>query len=251
MKTQQVANEVVLMIKVGCCGFPVSYKKYMREFTVVEVQQSFYRRLGNKQVDNWIREAPEGFEFVLKAPQCVTHPPSSPTYRRSHLGRDEIEQCGFFKLTDVVKKEMGDFISKAERLRTKIVLFQTPASFKPTEENLLNMEKFFDYFGKEFLYAWEPRGREWNVQLVRNVCEELGVIHATDPFLEMLPQTETIYFRMHGDLKSYRYSYSDEELIKLKKMVKNASGYVFFNNSSMLHDAKRFAALMSTDVDSG
>ena len=232
------------MVKVGCCGFPVAYKRYMQVFDVVEVQQSFYRRLTDKQVENWKRAADRDFEFVLKAPQCVTHPPNSPTYRRSHLAPDERRKCGGFRLTDTVKREMDDFLKKARILGADLFLFQTPASFKPTEENVARLEEFFSYYRGVGRFAWEPRGKEWTEKLVGEICSKLGLIHATDPFLELPPQTEVIYFRMHGDLRSYRYTYTDEELESLLAIVKGRSGYVFFNNSSMFEDARRFKELV-------
>ncbi|BAT71304.1 conserved hypothetical protein [Thermosulfidibacter takaii ABI70S6] len=233
-------------IKVGCCGFPISYKQYMKKLKVVEVQQSFYRQLTDKQIKNWLKAAPEDFEFVLKAPQCVTHPPNSPTYRRSHLDKSERKDCGFFKLTDIVKREMETFLKRAEKLKAKVILFQTPASFKPTEENLENLHRYFDYYKDEkFIFFWEPRGSEWSLELVRSLCQNLKIYHATDPFLELPPaQDNPIYFRMHGDLKTYNYSYSDDELLKLAQMAKGKTGYVFFNNSNMLEDALKFLSYL-------
>ncbi len=232
------------MVVVGCCGFPVSYRRYFSLLPAVEVQQSFYRRLGERQVENWRRAAPEGFTFVLKAPQCVTHPPGSPTYRRSHLSADERRECGFFRLTDVVKSEMEHFLRMAERLNCRVFLFQTPASFKPTDENLRAMESFFSYYRGAGLFAWEPRGKDWDASTVRDLCLKFELVHATDPFLELPPQTETVYFRMHGDLRTYRYAYSDGELERLAAMVRSKRGYVFFNNSNMLDDALRFLSLL-------
>jgi hypothetical protein len=34
---------------------------------------------------------------------------------------------------------------------------------------------------KHLLFAWEPRG-DWSDSLVRQLCEELRLIHAVDPF---------------------------------------------------------------------
>jgi len=31
------------MIKVGCCGFGVARSKYFQEFSLVEIQQTFYQ----------------------------------------------------------------------------------------------------------------------------------------------------------------------------------------------------------------
>ncbi len=233
------------MLKIGCCGFAVSYKRYMKEFSVVEVQQSFYRRLGERQVKNWKSAAPENFEFVLKAPQCVTHPPNSPTYRRSDLPKDERRQCGFFKLTTVVKREMDIFLERAKVLEAKLFLFQTPASFKPTDENIENMIKFFNYYRGVGIFAWEPRGREWTEDIVRDICKKLNLIHATDPFLE-LPQLwgDFTYFRMHGDLRTYNYDYSEEEIKRILSLAKR-DGYIFFNNSAMYKNAKKALELLS------
>ena len=234
-----------MMLKVGCCGFPISYKKYMKEFSVVEIQYSFYRKLGERQVANWKGCAPEDFEFVLKAPQCVTHPPTSPTYKRSDLPKDERKNCGYFRLTDTVKREMEAFLEKAKMLGSNKILFQTPSSFKPKDEHLENMERFFSYYKGVALFLWEPRGKEWNGDIVRRVCSELGLIHATDPFLE-LPHSwgDFTYYRMHGNLKNYVYDYSDEELKRIIDLS-SPGGYVLFNNNCMYKNAKRLLELIS------
>ncbi|OYV02673.1 hypothetical protein CGW93_04335 [candidate division bacterium WOR-3 4484_18] len=75
-----------MVIKVGCCGFPLSRKQYYEIFKVVEVQQTFY----------------DGFEFTIKAWQLITHTPSSPTYRklkRTSIDTGKAELYGNFKLT--------------------------------------------------------------------------------------------------------------------------------------------------------
>ena len=217
----------------------------MQEFKVVEVQYSFYRRLGEKQVINWKRSAPEDFEFVLKAPQCVTHSPNSPTYRRSDLPKEDRKYCGYFRLTDVVKREMEIFLERAKILNSRKFLFQTPSSFKPTDENLENMERFFSYYKGAGIFLWEPRGKEWTSEVVRSLCKRFGLIHATDPFLE-LPHLwgDFTYYRMHGNLKNYVYDYSDDELKRIIELS-SPGGYVFFNNNCMYKNAKRLLELLS------
>jgi len=32
-----------LSLRIGCCGFPLSLRSYGEEFSVVEVQQTFYQ----------------------------------------------------------------------------------------------------------------------------------------------------------------------------------------------------------------
>ncbi|WP_394352343.1 DUF72 domain-containing protein [Thermococcus sp. 18S1] len=59
------------------------------------------------------------------------------------------------------------------------------------------------------------------------------------------------YYRLHGRYENgriiYRHSYSDEELKKIRERVLGwncGEGFVFFNNSDMCRDARRFGAMM-------
>jgi uncharacterized protein YecE (DUF72 family) len=53
--------------KVGCCGFREARAKYFRKFPLVEVQQTFYEPPKPSTLKSWREEAPEDFEFSLKA----------------------------------------------------------------------------------------------------------------------------------------------------------------------------------------
>ncbi len=51
-----------------------AYLKYYAErFGTVEINNTFYRMPTDKLVAGWSEEVPEGFVFVLKAPQRITH----------------------------------------------------------------------------------------------------------------------------------------------------------------------------------
>jgi len=73
------------MIKVGCCGFPVARKEYFKNFSLVEVQQTFYKPPRMETAFKWRSAAPPEFEFAVKAWQLITHAPSSPTYRKAGI----------------------------------------------------------------------------------------------------------------------------------------------------------------------
>lgn len=70
------------MVKVGCCGFPVSRARYFGAFGVVEVQRTFYQPPAKELAEKWKRQSPGDFEYTLKAWQLITHEPTSPTYRK-------------------------------------------------------------------------------------------------------------------------------------------------------------------------
>src|SRR5215210_76119 len=46
---------------------------YAAQFSTVEINNSFYRMPDAKTVAKWASEVPDGFTFVLKAPQRITH----------------------------------------------------------------------------------------------------------------------------------------------------------------------------------
>ncbi len=235
------------MFRVGCCGFPVSRKKYFASFSVVEVQMTFYRIPSIDLVKKWRDEAPEEFEFTLKAFQFFTHPSSSPTYRR--LGRvlteEEKKSIGFFRLNSTTEKAWDDFVRVANALLSDKIVFQTPSSFKPSQDNIERMKSFFEYIRPSgFTFFFEPRGKEWK-GISGKVCRELGIFHVVDPTTGERPETEGMYyFRIHGG-PGYRHRYTEDELRELYSYVSGLSGdvYVMFNNVSMFEDALRFKKL--------
>ena len=233
-------------VRVGCCGFRSSRETYYQTLDSVEVQHTFYQPPQVQTLRRWREEAPASFEFALKAWQLVTHLSSSPTYRRLKrtLTEEEKEGAGFFRPTEVVQGAWELTRECAEALGARALLFQCPASFKPYGENVENMRRFFGGAERAGLtFCWEPRGG-WPRELVRELCEELGLWHAVDPFSERTLTPGRCYFRLHGR-KGWRYKYEDGELEELHSMLpRGATSYVFFNNVHMREDALRFREMV-------
>lgn len=233
------APDLKVEVKVGCCGFPVSMKKYFQEFRLVEVQKTFYKPPSTRTLRGWREKAPEGFEFAIKAWQKITHPPSSPTYRKAGISG---EDCGFFKPTHEVFEAYESTREAAKALDSEIIVFQTPKSFSESKESMQNMREFFSTVEGEFIFVWEPRG--WSDEGIASICGELNLIHAVDPFVQKPLYGEMNYFRLHGTHKRmYRHKYSDDELRQLLEFCDKDS-YVLFNNVYMYDDAKRFTELL-------
>ncbi len=234
------------MIKVGCCGFPISRKKYYGELSLVEVQQTFYRRVRIPTLKGWRSEAPEGFEFTLKALQFITHPAKSPTYRKAGVEiPEEKKVCyGFFRNTQEVFAAYEYTLEAALALEAKVVIFQTPPSFKAEKENIDNMRNFFSSVERKgLIFGFEPRGKGWTGDIVGKICSELDLIHVVDPFKDLPAIDSNInYFRLHGR-DGYRYKYSREELEELLNLYNNLESqeiYVLFNNTAMFENAREF-----------
>ncbi|MEA3490213.1 MAG: DUF72 domain-containing protein [Candidatus Omnitrophota bacterium] len=235
-------------LKIGCCGFPVSRKKYYEKFKTIELQQTFYSPPGLKTVKSWRDSAPAGFEFTLKALQVITHESKSPTYRKMKVKTDRArkENFGSFKPTDEVYRAWEKTDRIAAVLRAKTIVFQCPPSFGPNRVNRNNLRKFFRTIKrKKYRLVWEPRGA-WQNNEVRRLCGELGLVHCVDPFAGGALEGDIRYFRLHG-IGGYRYRYKGWDLKRLRdfceneaKKIKKKPVYVFFNNFSMMTDALRF-----------
>ncbi len=241
--TRQDPGTDRLAVKVGCCGFAGRIEQYFQTFRLVEVQQTFYEPPRLQTARRWRMAAPTDFEFTVKAWQLITHPPSSPTYRRlrTRLSQQQLAQCGSFRCSDVVGMAWERTRAVAEVLGARRILFQCPARFEPTLETVRSMRAFFsalDRTGLELL--WEPRGA-WPESLVRDLCEELGLTHVVDPFRQVPVAGCVPYYRLHG-LTGYRHRFTDEELEELRLRVGSGPAYVLFNNVSMREDALRFIA---------
>jgi uncharacterized protein YecE (DUF72 family) len=230
------------LIKIGCCGFRSSQQSYYPLLHAVEVQHTFYQPPQLSTLERWRREAPAGFEFTLKAWQLITHQSSSPTYRRlkRELTDEEASGAGSFRPTPVVKEAWDATRECAGALGARAVVFQCPASFRPTNENVNNLLKFFGEASREgLIFCWEPRGG-WPSELIKDLCDHLDLWHVVDPFSERTATPQKCYFRLHGR-GGWRYSYEDAELEELFSMLpKETPAYVFFNNIEMKNDAIRF-----------
>ena len=185
------------MLKVGCCGYPVSMGRYQETFKVVELNSTFYKYPKPQTVKKWRETAPEDFEFTVKAHQDITHKHGM-----------NLEQT---------HEPLAAMKTVCHLLDAKVLLFQTPASFKP--EKLQEVAEFFEQFNrKNLILAWEPRGPLWetveNREKLRVVLGNLDVSHVTDPFRLMPVYTgKTAYLRLHGHgERMYYYQYSNEEL---------------------------------------
>jgi uncharacterized protein YecE (DUF72 family) len=225
--------------------------EYPRWFPVVEVQQTFYQPSSEAVMRRWRAGVPAGFEFTIKAWQLVTHGAASPTYRRLRRPLTAVERAGAgaFRRSAIVDEGWRTTVDCARILRASSILFQCPASFRPTDENVANMVSFFGRIDRPagVRLLWEPRGA-WPSDLVASVCEGCGLVHAVDPFVNTAVTRGVTYFRLHG-ITGSRHVYTDGELLRLRDMLPNTGAtYVLFNNIPRADDARRFGRLLDRDL---
>jgi uncharacterized protein YecE (DUF72 family) len=236
----------VLKNLVGCCGWTEAQAKYFKRFETIELQTTFYQPPGDAAARRWKTQAPPGFRFCMKAWQLITHTPSSPTYRRlkSGISNSERDLYGSFRPSEQVTLAWERTLEIASIVDAQVIVFQCPASFLPTRENIRNLDRFFQNIDRdERVLAWEPRGTGWNDELIRSLCSGNRLVHCVDPFDRGPVYGASIYWRLHGR-GGYRYEYTDQDLAlivsKLHSFPEQDLRYVMFNNVTSKQDAIRF-----------
>lgn len=240
------------MIKVGCCGwsyldakakfgsdwrerFSSKLQAYAKLFDLVEINSTFYRIPKLATATRWREEVDavnKKFEFTLKCSQIITH-------------KDVFRKSAFWAF-DQMK-------GIAQELGAKILLFQSPATFRPTKANIERARKFFSKVDREgFVLVWELRwAKSWTRDIVQSLLGELRIEQCVDPFRQDWSISRALnYYRIHGlgRPSMYNYRFSDSELKGLKRRVtvgaRKRDVYVLFNNVWMYDDAARFSALI-------
>jgi uncharacterized protein YecE (DUF72 family) len=235
-----------MKVRVGLCGFSMAMARY--PFPVVEVQSTFYEPPADSVMEKW----PRSLEYTMKVWQLVTHPRTSPTYRRARRPLGSRDRPGLFRDSRAVARGWQRSLECAQALSATALLFQCPASFRPEREHIRNMTRFFERLERpRARLLWEPRGPAWVEQreLAISLCRDLGLVHVVDPFVTPPHSRHPVYWRLHG-IGGPRYSYSANDLRRLRRLLTAAKApgpaYVMFNNLPRVGDAKRFLNLRSS-----
>lgn len=111
---------------------------YGTQFRTVEINNTFYRMPSEKLLLGWSQQVPDGFTFVLKASQRITH--------QKRL-KDANEEVGYFLRTaSVLGEKLGP------------TLFQLPPNFK---KDLARLKDFLALLPRRWRAALEFRHASW------------------------------------------------------------------------------------------
>lgn len=244
----------VSTVRAGVCGFCLPQAEVFRRFRLMETQQTFYWPPQVKTAERWRAAAPPDFEFTVKAFQAITHPGTSPTYRRTRFSDAERAACGHFQDTPTVRDAWQKTLAIAEALESKIAVFQCPPRFDASDANVLQLRRFFQWAPRGRLrFAWEPRHETWTARLIAELCQELDLLHAVDPLEQPSHFGTPRYYRLHGKplgrfRYEYNYVYSDEQLREIRERCLPGPTYCLFNNIPMATDVERFCQMVDQSI---
>jgi uncharacterized protein YecE (DUF72 family) len=160
---------------------------YASQLNSVEINYTFRRFPSEKSLDTWRSETPDGFRFMLKANQRITH---------------------FKRLADA-GDDVRAFLERAARLGDRLgaVLFQCPPSLAYDEALITS---FIDALPTESRAAMEFRHPSWTA--ARELLRERGVAWCVAQTDERDPAPEDLSWDPFGSLRLRKTEYSDDEL---------------------------------------
>jgi uncharacterized protein YecE (DUF72 family) len=203
---------------------------YAGHFDTVEINNTFYRLPEATTFTSWKRQAPEGFEYAVKASRFLTH---------------------MKKLKDP-EEPIGRFFSRARHLGATLgpVLFQLPPRWPV---NLERFKIFLAALPRRRRYVIEFREPSWYADEVLALLEARRVALCLHDMRGSVPgkivTAPFVYVRFHGshDTRKYSGSYSDRMLDDwadwlAERLLAGMSIYAYFNNDIESHaprDAER------------
>ncbi len=191
---------------------------YVDWFPTVEVNSTFYRLARRTAAERWAATAPDGFEFVLKGSQFITHR---------------------LKLKDAAGA-VERFFAPLEPVlpRTAVILWQLPPRWK---HDLDRLASFLAVLPSGHRYAVEFRDEDWFSPDTYAVLEAHGVAQvwlssSLTSRHELVATGDHLYVRFHGlSERAYRHAYTEDELAPWAARLREATAdgrpaWVFFNN---------------------
>ena len=237
-----------MAIRIGCIDFPIPPSRYFREWNLVEIQQTLVRFPGEGTIKRWLRESPEGFEFIVAVSPLVTIGPANAHFRYQPAPLKGVwRKYAPFGGSQEVADAFAESAALASELGATILLFQTAPDFGPTKQNMQAMRTFFESArrGKR-RWVWEPRGG-WDVRSATAFAKELRLALCVDPLSTPPPDPAFAYFHLPGPA-GFRSRYEEEALVRLRDICHEcAEVYCLFGNIDMHNDATRFHQLVQLD----
>lgn len=192
------------------------FSYYRNYFTAVEINNTFYRMPTDETFENWERQAPADFVYVIKASRYITH---------------------MKKLHDP-KESLLIFMDKVKLLEKKLgaILFQLPPSLGA---DLTLLEDFLIALPAHSRYAFEFRNKEWDIPEVYQLLEKYNTgfcIYELAGYKSPLQVTaDFVYVRLHGPAaEKYQGNYTESTLEQWAEIclewLKNKDVFIFFDN---------------------
>lgn len=168
---------------------------YAARFSTVEINNTFYRLPKESVLTSWAAQVPEGFRFVLKAPQRITH------IKRLKEAAGEVDY--FFRTAAVLGSAAG------------AILFQLPPNLK---KDLGRLRDFFALLPEGQNIAFEFRHPSWHDDEVYDCLRSRNCALCSADTDDSEPCHVAVTANW-GYIRLRRQSYSGADLLQWKNLM--------------------------------
>ena len=184
---------------------------YAGHFGSVEINNTFYRMPEEKVMAKWAGEVPDGFTFVLKAPQRITH------QKKLAGAEDDIRR--FMEVASALGPKLGP------------LLFQLPPYFR---KDVGRLRELLAIVHRPYRVALEFRHESWSDEEVYAALRERdAALCAADTDETPDPDRLLVPTASWGYLRLRRTDYPDDRVEAWARRVKEQNwtdAYVFFKH---------------------
>jgi uncharacterized protein YecE (DUF72 family) len=225
-------------------------KRYAGHFPIVEVDTAFYAIQPKRNAEKWVKDTPDGFQFIVKAYQGMT----------GH-SRGEIPFVNIHMMFQAFKESLEPYM---EKNKLAMVLFQFPPWFECKRENVDYLRWCRQVMG-DIPCALEFRHQSWFAssylqrtlefmkaeKWIHSICDEPQSGQGSIPTVLQPTTSEQVLVRFHGrnvygwqkrnadnwrEVR-YLYRYNQQELQEWKGHIEKLANeckdiYLLFNNNS-------------------
>lgn len=165
---------------------------YAKYFDIVEINSTFYNIPSQEIVRGWLKRTPEGFHFVVKMWQALTHEP---------MDYDEME------------RNYSQFFYTTQPLSRKIsyILIQFPPWFDYSEKHLNHLKFLLKIISKEYKHVIELRNDSWfESNTLQDLIDGENLILGTTYMPKISPHywpnQKSYYIRLIGDRELTKFN---------------------------------------------
>ncbi len=202
---------------------------YAQQLGTVEINYTFYRMPNAKTVAGWHAATPEGFTFVLKAPQRITH---------------------FARLQNI-DDPLRFFLETIRKLNAKLgaVLFQLPPNFK---KDIARLSDLLTQFPSDVRAACEFRHASWwsddVYELLRSTNTALCIADTEEGTTPLVATADFGYLRLRDE------GYAEDSLRNWMQQVQAwgeawTDAYIFFKHEEKGMGPKLARQFLTLAVD--
>lgn len=190
-------------------------EQYSSVFNSVELNATFYRQPKAADLQRNYKRTPDHFSFAVKMSRYISHVMRMKGAKNTIL-------------------EFQKLISDNLQEKAKYFLFQFPANFKYSEENLQDIIQNIPHSENNVL---EFRNIDWWNTNVYNAMQAANLTFCNIDFPGIdsyfVQTSKSFYMRLHGNPILFKSAYSTETLEKYYKLIpKGLNNYaIYFNNT--------------------